>query len=211
LRKNFENHARIRCSPNLQNINQLGLALASRVAQDKKSRVRVLASFSQTTFFRGKELIVLNKAFVTLALGLALSAGASAATYELPSPLSPTPQGLGISVPQSGAFADVVNFRVAQNGIATFTATRERGRSGDFFVSVFNSDNHLVFGAYNYVLGSLQVGSYYATVSGFFKGKNNAYGFTALAAVPLPAAFWLLGGGLVGFLFVARRRSHSTP
>jgi PEP-CTERM motif len=152
---------------------------------------------------------VIKQAVVALATSLAFVSAVDAATYELPSPLSATQQSLEIAVAGQGAFTDIINFKVDTRGVATFSTAREKSTS-DFLITVFDSTNHLLFGANNYVLGALQAGSYYANVTGFFKGKNNEYTFTALsAAVPLPAAIWLLGGGLIGFLFVARRKNNA--
>lgn len=148
-----------------------------------------------------------------IALALAFAASADAGTYEIPSPLSSTVQTLHVSVQDKGAFCDLINFSLDGTGLSTFNLAAEIGKlnKSGFAVNIFDSANRLLFGSSSSVMGTLDAGSYYATVAGFFKTKDNQYAFSAFTApVPLPAALWMLGGGLAGFWFVGRRKNTTT-
>lgn len=155
-----------------------------------------------------------------LKLGLSALIGVSAcvstyaSTYEISSPLSGSSRTVSANVGNSGSFRDTIAFTMNQSGVAKISAFPQLGdtsRSG-LQISVFDhANNLLMFGANQAVFGALNAGSYYATVSGFFKTRNNAYCVSALAApVPLPAAIWSLGMGIAGFWFVGRRKQNAS-
>ena len=48
-----------------------------------------------------------------------------------------------------------------------------------------------------------------AMIDGAFPGFNANFNFTAPAAVPVPAAVWLFGSGLLGLVGVARRKKSA--
>ena len=48
-----------------------------------------------------------------------------------------------------------------------------------------------------------------AMIDGAFPGMNANFNFTAPAAVPVPAAVWLFGSGLLGLVGVARRKKSA--
>jgi hypothetical protein len=155
-----------------------------------------------------------------LKLGMSALIGASAcmssyaSTYDLSSPLSSAAQTVGSGVAMGGSFSDRFNFTMDQSGVAKFSAHAAFGQTGrnGLQISVFDSSQNLLkFGANELVFGTLNAGSYYATVSGFFKSRGSEYCVSALAApVPLPAAIWSLGMGIAGFWFVGRRKQNAT-
>jgi PEP-CTERM motif len=155
---------------------------------------------------------MLGRALVGAALvtaSLLSATGLRAASFDLPAPLSSQVQALEVEVKDRGSFCNTINFTVGDSSNATFSTNLTSGRlAGDgFLIGVYNGANQLLSSASNLVNLSLNPGSYYASVHGFFKSKGGEYNFSALAApVPLPAALWLLGGGVAGFWFVARRK-----
>lgn len=146
-------------------------------------------------------------------LGVSACISSYASTYEISSPLSSSGHTFSAHVANSGSFRDSIAFTMNQAGVAKISAIPQWGgtnRSG-LQISVFDQANNLLmFGANQAVFGALNAGSYYATVSGFFKTRNNGYNVSALAApVPLPAAIWSLGMGIAGFWFVGRRKQNA--
>ena len=147
-------------------------------------------------------------------LGVSACISSYASTYEISSPLSSSGHAFSAHVANSGSFRDSIAFTMNQAGVAKISAIPQWGgtnRSG-LQISVFDQANNLLmFGANQAVFGALNAGSYYATVSGFFKTRNNGYNVSALAApVPLPAAIWSLGMGIAGFWFVGRRKQNAS-
>jgi hypothetical protein len=156
----------------------------------------------------GRALV--GAAFATL--GMLSANGLRAATYDIPAPLSSQAQTVEVEVADRGSFCNTINFTVGDSSNATFSTKLTSGRlvGDDLLIGIYNNANQLLSSASNLVNLSLNPGSYYASVHGFFKSRGGEYNFTALAApVPLPAALWLLGGGVAGFWFVARRKGSN--
>ena len=147
-----------------------------------------------------------------VALSLSASVSSYASTYDIPSPLSTSVQSLAARVANSGRISDVFKFSMDQSGVTQFSAAPELGKTDrdGLRVSIFDSANNLLVAGSRSVFSTLDAGSYYATVSGFFQTRNNAYNVSALTApVPLPAAIWSLGMGIAGFWFVGRRKQSA--
>lgn len=73
----------------------------------------------------------------------------------------------------------------------------------------FNQGDANATGTYNAVTGEFTVGWSSLINGGTFNGKTGYWELTGTAdvsAVPVPAAVWLMGSGLVGLASVARRR-----
>ncbi len=71
---------------------------------------------------------------------------------------------------------------------------------------IFSFSGYLAAGSYNLTIDALAAidGSQLAT-SGF----NYDLQLTEVSAIPLPAAVWLFGSGLIGLIGLARRKTHS--
>jgi hypothetical protein len=152
------------------------------------------------------------KFIAVAALSLSASISSYASTYDIPSPLSTSVQSLAARVANGGCFSDTFRFTMDQSGVTQFSAVPELGKTnrGGLHISIFDSANNLLVAGSRSVFGSLDAGSYYATVSGFFKTRDSGYNVSALTApVPLPAAIWSLGMGIAGFWFVGRRKQSA--
>lgn len=114
-----------------------------------------------------------------------------------------------ITSPYSGLFTDVVTFESLGVPIV-LTGTHEGMVGGDMLLTntADGTDYHL--GSTFSEILDLGAGSYVFTLSGFAENAldssiNSDYGFQ-LTAVPLPAAAWLFGSALLGFIAFSRRR-----
>ncbi|MGD8912192.1 MAG: VPLPA-CTERM sorting domain-containing protein [Candidatus Thiodiazotropha sp.] len=114
--------------------------------------------------------------------------------------------------PYSGVFTDVVKFDVGTSGLNLRFEGSHSGMAGDSILMTNTSDGM------DYKLGSnfmetlnFDAGSYVFTLSGFAmnaldRSIYSNYDLT-IQAVPLPAAAWLFGSALLGFIsFSARRK-----
>ena len=66
---------------------------------------------------------------------------------------------------------------------------------------IFNLDYEVPIDPFNLALGSNNYGSYSFTVENYFETSNPS-------PVPVPAAVWLFGAGLLGLVGVARRKTY---
>jgi hypothetical protein len=115
--------------------------------------------------------------------------------------------------PYSGVFTDVYTFEVANpNGLTlNFSGMHEGMAGADILLTntADGADFHLAEDFSQNV--ALATGSYVFTLSGFamnaLDSKITSDYNLEITAVPLPAAVWLFGSALVGFIsFSARRK-----
>lgn len=158
-----------------------------------------------------------------LAISALVSMGAQAATYNAGT-LSPAP--VVAYSPVMGAFADVINFNIADPNnilggnlanlpitVGLTNITNISGLSASLFDSMGTSFSALISpsgsNAYTFT-GALQGGAYSLNVAGTGIGLGGAGGYTyalAAAPVPEPEIYALLLAGLGLIAGVARRRS----
>ncbi|MEW8027348.1 MAG: VPLPA-CTERM sorting domain-containing protein [Candidatus Thiodiazotropha sp.] len=114
--------------------------------------------------------------------------------------------------PYSGIFTDVIHFDIDTSGLSLIFAGSHTGMAADDML-LTNTDDGAEFhlgSAFSESL-SLARGSYVFTLSGFALNALDSkiysdYDLT-ITAVPLPAAAWLFGSALIGFIaFSARRK-----
>ena len=113
--------------------------------------------------------------------------------------------------PYSGIFTDVLKFDVADPSLSIkISGDHEGMAAGDLLLTntADGADYHLGTDFTQYL--SLGAGSYTFTLSGFamnaFDGSITSDYDVTVEAVPLPAAAWLFGSALVGFISFSRRR-----
>jgi hypothetical protein len=113
--------------------------------------------------------------------------------------------------PYSGVFTDVIKFDVGSSGLSLIFEGEHSGMAGNELLLTNTAD-----GA-DYRLGStfseslsLATGSYVFTLSGFAMNALDSAVFSdydlKVTAVPLPAAVWLFGSALLGFISYSARR-----
>ncbi|MES9823692.1 MAG: VPLPA-CTERM sorting domain-containing protein [Candidatus Thiodiazotropha endolucinida] len=114
--------------------------------------------------------------------------------------------------PYSGIFTDVIHFDIATSGLSLIFSGSHTGMAADDMLLTNTNDGaafHL--GPVFSESLSLAQGSYVFTLSGFALNALDSkiysdYDLT-ISAVPLPAAAWLFGSALLGFIaFSARRK-----
>lgn len=149
----------------------------------------------------------------------ALSSAASASVYNVAFDTN----GLytnSVNTPV-GPVSDTYNFAVGVSGGDTLGSasnhilTTVQNISG-FNFSIYDAFNTNLFtgGSNETALLTLDAGTYHAVVSGLASGSSGGkYSVSiytdAPAAVPVPAALWLLGSGLIGLVGVARRKEQA--
>lgn len=114
--------------------------------------------------------------------------------------------------PYTGVFTDVIKFDVGSSGLTLLFEGEHEGMAGDDILLTNTADG------LDYHLGvdfsqslSLATGSYVFTLSGFAMNALDGSVYSdyelSIKAVPLPAAAWLFGSALIGFIsYSARRR-----
>ncbi len=115
--------------------------------------------------------------------------------------------------PYSGIFTDVLKFDVTTTGLPIkVTVLGLEGMAMDEILMTDTDDGtdyHLGLGS-SEILSGLGAGSYTFTLSGFalnaFDSSVTSDYEIQVEAVPLPAAAWLFGSALVGFISFSRRR-----
>lgn len=153
---------------------------------------------------------------------VALSGSASASTYNV---LTPVDQALYVNLAMSpvGSFSDTYNFTIDSQSDMAASATNYHLPIGTIDVldisnlnmSIFNAANNLLASSSSgfSVFGTVPAGEYHALVTGNGHGASGGSYVISLAtsyvlapaAVPVPAAAWLLGSGLIGLIGVAHR------
>ena len=117
-----------------------------------------------------------------------------------------------ISSPYSGIFTDIYHLEVATSGLLINFSGSHEGMVGDdlLLTNINDAAEYHLDPVFSETL-SLGVGSYVFTLSGFamnaIDSKVSSDYDLAIKAVPLPAAAWLFGSALIGFIsFSARRK-----
>ncbi|MET0066064.1 MAG: hypothetical protein ABW076_06940 [Candidatus Thiodiazotropha sp.] len=148
----------------------------------------------------------------TLTLGTLLaflSLGAQAASYDAGSF-----SGVGdtYATPQpTGNFLDAYHFSVDAGTLDIMFQGTHQGMFGDdLLLTNINTDEQFHLGTTFSEAFSLAAGDYIFTISGFALNAidpkiDSDYDLT-MSAVPLPAAAWLFGSALLGFVSYSRRR-----
>lgn len=167
-------------------------------------------------------MININKIAGSLAFiaAAALSSTASASIYNVSSPVDQIPYTNSARVDSVGSFSDTYNFTISSLSDWTASVTNIQLSSflniADLNMRIFDSANNQLSnsGSNVAVFGdNILAGSYYAIVTGTTTGSiGGAYMMsisTPPLPVPLPAAVWLLGSGLIGLVGVARRKERS--
>ena len=157
---------------------------------------------------------------LTLIASAVASHGAQASTYNL-GLLSSTPVIQFVQV-TPGAINDRFDFSIGTLSDASAAATNHSLSFFQFSVldipnlsmSLFDSANAMINGptvsGQSVANLNISAGNYHAQVTGNTTGMSGgAYSVSMVAypaAVPVPAAVWLLGSGLIGLVGVARRK-----
>lgn len=166
-------------------------------------------------------MMKINKIAGTLAFlaATALSSTASASVYTVDFDSN----GLytnSVDTPV-GAVSDTYNFAIGLSGGDTLGSASNHilttvQNIGGFNFSIYDASNATMFsgGSNETAFLSLAAGTYHAVVSGIASGSSGGkYSVSiytdAPASVPVPAALWLLGSGLIGLVGVARRKEQA--
>lgn len=173
-------------------------------------------------------MMKINKIAGTLAFlaAAALSNAASASNYnvgilnQLPAGYENTVSGL------FGSISETYNFTISASSFTLTSSTVQDLGYDQEAIQTISGFNLSIYNAANTLLNStavsgdtlsfnnLDAGSYYAIVSGTSAvPSGGAYTIQLdaeeLAPVPVPAAVWLLGSGLIGLVGVARRKEQA--
>jgi hypothetical protein len=115
------------------------------------------------------------------------------------------------SSPYSGVFTDVIKFDVGASGLSLLFEGEHEGMVGDnmLLTNTFDGADYHLGSTFSETL-SLAAGSYVFTLSGFAMNALNSSIYSdynlEITAVPLPAAAWLFGSALFGFISYSVRR-----
>jgi hypothetical protein len=113
--------------------------------------------------------------------------------------------------PYSGVFTDIINFEVGSSGLSLLFEGDHEGMAGNdiLLTNTFDGTEYHLGSTFSESL-SLATGSYVFTLSGFalnaFSDAIYSDYDLAITAVPLPAAAWLFGSALFGFISYSVRR-----
>lgn len=149
--------------------------------------------------------------FRTLTLGTLLafmSLGAQAASYDA-GVFSGVGDSYGTPQPE-GNFLDAYHFSVATGSMDILFQGNHTGMFGDdLLLTNINSDEQFHLSTTFSEAFTLTAGDYIFTISGFALNAidpkiDSDYDLT-MSAVPLPAAAWLFGSALLGFVSYSRR------
>jgi hypothetical protein len=155
---------------------------------------------------------------------LSSTASAAAVTYSVTDILDPVDQVFFFDNPTTpaGFFNDTYNFTLSTLSNTSAAVTNHKLTFGTkkiqdivgIKMDIFNSDYSILLSSSGDNVSvdgtNVAAGSYHAVITGFGSGtKGGAYQMSIYAeptAVPVPAAAWLLGSGLIGLVAVARRK-----
>ncbi|MCU7875017.1 MAG: VPLPA-CTERM sorting domain-containing protein [Candidatus Thiodiazotropha sp. (ex Lucinoma borealis)] len=143
-------------------------------------------------------------------LALTMSFGLQAATFDAGS--FSTSGDSFVASPYSGIFTDVWNFDVGSKNPLdiNFSGSHEGMAADDLLLTDTASGQSYHLGNTFSETLSLGLGSYVFTVSGFALNALDPKVYSdyslKIQAVPLPAAAWLFGSALIGFVSFSRRR-----
>lgn len=140
-------------------------------------------------------------------------------------PVDILPYDVTIESTASGNIEDTYHFSVGVLSDSAFTATNQQQRTrtkinhqlDGFTLSIFDSQNTLLSRIQSNFIENIYIetpaGDYKAVISGIASGSlNGKYNLTIAAEaqpVPVPAAVWLLGSGLIGLVAVGRRKEQA--
>ncbi|MCU7922799.1 MAG: VPLPA-CTERM sorting domain-containing protein [Candidatus Thiodiazotropha sp. (ex Dulcina madagascariensis)] len=155
-----------------------------------------------------KKLLI--RVMALFAISLFTSFGVQAAIYDAG---SFSEHGDAFETPQpTGNFLDQYSFSVSNpNGLdIIFSGTHEGMFQDDLLLTNIGTDTQYHLGVSFSETLNLGQGDYVFTLSGFalnaIDHKINSNYDLSIKAVPLPAAAWLFGSALLGFVSFSRRR-----
>lgn len=172
----------------------------------------------------------MNKIAASLALLAAatLSNTVLASTVTVATPVDQAEFTAQVVLNQAGLFSDRYNFTIsAPISDAGASITNHNVKLGTKTVTNINNIQLQIFDATNTLLSTsgnevsaylpgIAAGSYHAIVTGSATGTGDKTGknygayqmsiYAEPSAVPVPAAVWLLGSGLLGLVGIARRK-----
>lgn len=172
-------------------------------------------------------MMKINKIAGTLAFlaATALSSAASASNHSV-GILDQQPLGYEHNMSNLfGPISETYNFTISAPSFTLTSSTVQNLGYGPeaiqtisgFNLSVYNSSNALLnsttISGTTLEFSNLSAGSYYAVVSGSSAvpsgGAYTIQLYAEASPVPVPAAVWLLGSGLIGLVGVARRKEKA--